>query len=80
MVTHLAHCLLQYTAGMYILRRRITIHSTGLSNPLINFSTQYIPVMTGMVKAFIHIAFISSIRSAPGKPGGITGIRNSVSL
>ncbi|KAF9650305.1 acyl-CoA dehydrogenase NM domain-like protein [Thelephora ganbajun] len=60
--------IISYIAGKYSLRRKVTDASTGLSRPIISFSTQYIPVMTAIADAFISIAFVSNIRAGFGDP------------
>jgi acyl-CoA oxidase len=53
-----------YIAGKYGLRRKVTDASTGLSRPIISFSTQYIPVMIAIADAFVSIAFVSGTHAA----------------
>jgi len=53
-----------YIAGKYSLRRVVTDASTGIPRPIISFSTQYIPVMTGIANTFVLIAFMGSIHAA----------------
>ena len=53
-----------YIAGKYSLRRNVTDASTGLSRPIISFSTQYIPVMAAIADAFVLTAFLNSIHVA----------------
>ena len=60
--------IISYIGGKYSLRREVTDTSTGLSRPIISFSTQYIPVMTAIADAFVSIAFVSSINTAFGDP------------
>ena len=50
-----------YIAGKYSLRRKVIDTSTGLSRPIISFSTQYIPVMTAIADAFVSIALVGNI-------------------
>ena len=57
-----------YIAGKYALRRKVTDASTGLSRPIISFSTQYIPVMTAVADTFLSIAFVNGIHAAFGNP------------
>jgi len=52
-----------YIGGKYSLRRKVTDTSTGLSRPIISFSTQYIPVMTAIADAFVSIAFLRSVHT-----------------
>jgi hypothetical protein len=59
---------MSYIAGKYSLRRKVTDASTGLSRPIISFSTQYIPVMTAVADAFVSIAFVGSIHVAFRNP------------
>ena len=60
--------IISYVGGKYSLRRNVTDTSTGLSRPIIAFSTQYIPVMTAMADAFVSIAFVRSIHLAIRDP------------
>lgn len=60
--------MVSYIAGKYALRRKVTDASTGLSRPIISFSTQYIPVMTAVADTFVSIAFVSAVHAAFGNP------------
>ena len=60
--------IISYIGGKYSLRRRVTDASTGLSRPIISFSTQYIPVMTSMADTFVSIAFVRSVHVAIRDP------------
>jgi acyl-CoA oxidase len=55
---------ISYIAGKYSLRRKVTDASTGLSRPIIGFSTQYIPVMTAISDAFVSTAFLNATHAA----------------
>jgi len=60
--------IISYIGGKYSLRRKVTDTSTGLSRPIVAFSTQYIPVTTVMADAFVLIAFVRSIHIAIRDP------------
>ena len=68
--------VISYIAGKYSLRRKVADGSTGLSKPIINFSTQYIPVMTAIADAYVSVAFVRSVHTAFRDPKHGPGMRH----
>ncbi|THU80154.1 acyl-CoA dehydrogenase NM domain-like protein [Dendrothele bispora CBS 962.96] len=51
-----------YIAGCYSLRRQVIDASTQMPRPVISFSTQYIPILTGIAQTFVMEAFSKKAR------------------
>ncbi|TFK31054.1 acyl-CoA dehydrogenase NM domain-like protein [Crucibulum laeve] len=51
-----------YIVGSYSQRRHVIDSSTGISRPIITFSTQYIPILTAISQTFVMEAFANKAR------------------